>query len=101
MAYSAGCLVGTLIRGRGASNKMSLSELTQYRRDWFRRQDAVRDEIMAQEEQQWKHRTHFHWDPDRLIGVAGSARMWRSVKKPIVLKPSTYPGLKLSCPIPA
>ena len=38
-------LVGMLIRGRGASNKMSLSELTQYRRAWFSRQDDVRDEI--------------------------------------------------------
>ena len=69
-------LVGTLIRGRGASNKMSLAEVTQYRRDWFRRQDGVRDEIIVQEEQQWKHRTHFHWEPDRLVGAAGSVRMW-------------------------
>ncbi len=69
-------LVGTLIRGRGASNKMSHSALTQYRRDYFARLDDVRDEVDAQRRRQWEHRMHFHWEPARLVGVAGSARMW-------------------------
>jgi DNA segregation ATPase FtsK/SpoIIIE-like protein len=69
-------LVGTLIRGRGASNKMSHSELTSYRRSWFSRLDEVRDEVDVQRRHQWQHRTHYHWEPSRLAGVAGSARMW-------------------------
>ena len=69
-------LVGTLIRGRGASNKMSHSELTSYRRSWFSRLDEVRDEVDVQRHHQWQHRTHFHWEPSRLVGVGGSARMW-------------------------
>lgn len=69
-------LVGTLIRGRGSSNKMSHSELTQYRRSWFSRLDDVRDEVDVQRRRQWEHRTHFHWEPIRLAGVAGSNRMW-------------------------
>jgi type VII secretion protein EccCa/type VII secretion protein EccCb len=69
-------LVGTLLRGRGAANKMSQSELTQHRRNSFRRLDEVRDEVDVQRRKQWEHRTHFHWEPSRLVGAVGSVRMW-------------------------
>jgi S-DNA-T family DNA segregation ATPase FtsK/SpoIIIE len=73
MAFS---MVGMLFRGRGAAQKMSWSVLNSYRRTWFARLDEVRDEVDVQRRHQWEHRSHFHWDPDRLVGVAGSARMW-------------------------
>ena len=69
-------LVGTLIRGRGASNKLSHSELTQYRRKYFADLDDKRDQIEEQRRKQWEHRTYFHWEPTQLVGVAGSKRMW-------------------------
>ncbi|MDG4667962.1 type VII secretion protein EccCa [Mycobacterium sp. 236(2023)] len=69
-------MVGMLFRGRGAAQKMSWGELTLFRRTWFSRLDEIRDEVEVQRRQQWKHRDHFHWEPDRLVGVAGSVRMW-------------------------
>jgi type VII secretion protein EccCa/type VII secretion protein EccCb len=69
-------MVGMLFRGRGAAQRMSWGELTLFRRTWFSRLDEVRDEVEVQRRQQWQHRQHFHWDPDQLVGVAGSVRMW-------------------------
>lgn len=69
-------MVGMLFRGRGAAQRMSWGELTLFRRTWFSRLDDVRDEVEIQRRQQWLHRQHFHWDPDQLVSVAGSARMW-------------------------
>ena len=31
---------------------------------------------MSSASAQWEHRRHFHWDPEELVGVAGSVRMW-------------------------
>ena len=61
-------LVGTLIRGRGASKKMSHSELTQYRRDYFARLDDVRDEVNTQRRRQWEHRMAFPLASQRFGG---------------------------------
>ena len=72
-AFSA---VGLIFRGRGAARKMSWGELTAARRKWFGRQDEVRDEIDVQRRLQWEYRRHFHWNPQDLVGVAGSVRMW-------------------------
>ena len=67
---------GMLFRGRGAAQKMSWSQLEQYRRGYFARLDEVRDEVEVSRRQQWEHRAHFHWEPEQLIAVGGSARMW-------------------------
>ncbi|HZA10649.1 type VII secretion protein EccCa [Mycobacterium sp.] len=67
---------GMLFRGRGAAQKMSWSQLEQYRREYFSRLDDVRDEVEVSRRQQWEHRAHFHWEPDQLVGVAGTPRMW-------------------------
>ncbi|WP_375489191.1 type VII secretion protein EccCa, partial [uncultured Mycobacterium sp.] len=69
-------MVGMLVRGRGAAQKMSWGELTAARRAWFARQDDIRDEVNVQRRKQWEHRRHFHWDPADLPSVAGSVRMW-------------------------
>ncbi len=67
---------GMLFRGRGAARQMSWGELTHYRRKYFARLDEIRDEVEVQRRQQWGHRAHFHWEPEQLVGVAGSVRMW-------------------------
>jgi type VII secretion protein EccCa/type VII secretion protein EccCb len=67
---------GMLFRGRGAAQKMSWSQLEQYRREYFARLDEVRDEVEVSRHAQWDHRAHFHWEPDQLVGVAGTPRMW-------------------------
>lgn len=69
-------MIGMVLRGRGAAQKMSWGELTGARRQWFRRLDDVRDEVNVQRRKQWEHRRHFHWDPDELYAIAGTARMW-------------------------
>lgn len=69
-------MAGMLFRGRGAAQKMSWGELTLFRRTWMSRLDEVRDEVDVQRRAQWEHRAHFHWEPDQLVGVAGSVRMW-------------------------
>ena len=69
-------MVGMVLRGRGAAQKMSWGELTKARREWFARQDDLRDEVNEQRRQQWEHRRHFHWAPAELANVAGSVRMW-------------------------
>lgn len=69
-------MVGMLFRGRGAAQRMSWGELTLFRRTWFSRLDDIRDEVEVQRRQQWKHRHHFHCEPEELLGVTGSARMW-------------------------
>ncbi|MDT5117522.1 MAG: hypothetical protein QOE30_3261 [Mycobacterium sp.] len=69
-------MVGMMFRGRGAAQKMSWGELTLFRRTWMSRLDEVRDEVDVQRRAQWEHRAHFHWEPDQLVGVAGSVRMW-------------------------
>jgi DNA segregation ATPase FtsK/SpoIIIE-like protein len=53
-----------------------VGELTNARREWFARQDDIRDEVNEQRRRQWEHRRHFHWDPAELANVAGSARLW-------------------------
>ncbi len=68
-------VVGMMFRGR-AAQKMSWSELTGARRRWMARQDDIRAEVDAQRERQWKHRRHFHWEPEELVDVPGSDRMW-------------------------
>jgi S-DNA-T family DNA segregation ATPase FtsK/SpoIIIE len=69
-------MVGLLVRNRGAGPKMSFGELLARRRAWFRRLDEIRDEVDVQRHRQWSYRRHFHWDPQDLCAVAGSARMW-------------------------
>lgn len=69
-------MVGMLVRSRGASKKMSWSELTARRRKWFTRQDEFRDEVDVQRRRQWEHRRFYHWDPQELLSIAGSVRMW-------------------------
>jgi S-DNA-T family DNA segregation ATPase FtsK/SpoIIIE len=69
-------MVGMVLRGRGAAQKMSWGELTKARREWFARQDDLRDEVNEQRRRQWEHRHHFHWAPEELANVAGSVRMW-------------------------
>ena len=68
--------VGMMMRGRGAAQKMSWSELTGFRRRWHARQDEIRAEVDTQRRKQWEHRRHFHWEPNQLAGIPGSARMW-------------------------
>lgn len=69
-------MVGMIARNRGASRKMSWGELTARRRKWFANQDETRDEVDVQRRLQWEHRRHFHWDPQDLVGIAGTVRMW-------------------------
>ena len=65
-------VVGMMVRGRGAAQKMSWSELTGARRRWMARQDDIRAEVDAQRERQWRHRRHFHWEPADLVDVVGT-----------------------------
>ncbi|MDQ2636958.1 MAG: type VII secretion protein EccCa [Actinomycetota bacterium] len=69
-------MVGMVLRNRGASRKMSWGELTARRRKWFANQDDIREEVNVQRKRQWEHRQYFHWDPQDLVSVAGSVRMW-------------------------
>ena len=68
-------LIGILFRGR-AAQKMSWSELTGARRRWMARQDDIRAEVDSQRQRQWKHRRHFHFEPEDLVTVPGTDRMW-------------------------
>ena len=61
---------GMLFRGRGAAQKMSWSQLEQYRPGYFALLDEVRDEVEVSRRQQWEHRAPSHWEPDQLVGVA-------------------------------
>jgi S-DNA-T family DNA segregation ATPase FtsK/SpoIIIE len=72
-AFSA---IGLIVRNRGAGRKMSWGELTARRRKWFSTQDDLRDEVNVQRKLQWDNRYFFHWDPQDLVSVAGSARQW-------------------------
>jgi S-DNA-T family DNA segregation ATPase FtsK/SpoIIIE len=72
-AFSA---IGLVVRNRGAGRKMSWGELTQRRRKWFARQDEIRAEVDVQRRRQWTQRRHFHWDPEDLVNIGGSVRMW-------------------------
>ncbi|WP_241777317.1 type VII secretion protein EccCa [Mycobacterium intracellulare] len=72
-AFSA---VGLVVRNRGASRKMPWGELTARRRKSMSDLDDKREMVDVQRRLQWGHRSHFHWDPQDLMGVAGSVRMW-------------------------
>ena len=67
---------GMLFRGRGAAQKMSWGELDTVPPDVVLPPRRGPRRGRRPRRQQWKHREHFHWEPDELVGVAGSVRMW-------------------------
>lgn len=69
-------MVGSIFRRQGAGRKLSHGELTAKRRAWFAEQDDNREVIDVQRRKQWENRRFFHWEPEELLNIAGSARMW-------------------------
>lgn len=72
---------GNRFGGAGDNQQLTPAQMEIRRREYFHELDELRDEVQAAAEAQFNQFRHLHPEPNQLLGMVGSDRMWERSRK--------------------
>lgn len=72
---------GNRFGGVGEKQQLTPAQMEDRRREYFHELDELRDEVHAAAEAQFNQFKYLHPEPNQLLGLVGSDRMWERSRK--------------------